>query len=164
MLTPMQMENIILRPHWMQYGLCEMPMIIISIAALFASIFFSDTIYNRYIALAAFFVWAVLAYRILFIRRIRYVITDQQILYQHGIVNYTTDYLELYRVFDYQQVRSPMQQLVGLKTIYVMAVDRNTPVLTILGIRNNIDVISIIRNRVEYNKALKHVYEIGNRY
>ena len=157
------MENIILRPHWMQYCLCEMPMILISIMAIIATACLHDSIYIRYIALAALLVITVLIYRILYMRRIRYIITDQQILYQHGIVTYTTDYLELYRVFDYQQIRTPLQQMTGLKTIYIMAVDRNTPVLNIIGIKKNVDVISIIRNRVEYNKALKHVYEIGNR-
>ena len=106
----------------------------------------------------------ILLYRILYIRRIKYIITDQQILYQHGIITYTTDYLELYRVFDYQQARSPMQQLVGLKTIYIMVADRNTPVLEMIGIENKNNIITVIRDRVEYNKAIKRVYEIGNRY
>ena len=158
------MKDITLRPHWMQYALCEMPLIILSVIAACITIYFYDSQYEKYMELITVFVWAILLYRILYIRRIKYIITDQQILYLHGIITYTTDYLELYRVFDYQQARSPMQQLVGLKTIYIMAADRNTPILEMIGIENKNNIIKIIRDRVEYNKAIKRVYEIGNRY
>ena len=139
------MDNITLRPHWMQYALCEMPLIMLSFIAAGITIYFYDSKYEKYMEPAR-------------------VMLHQQILYQHGIITYTTDYLELYRVFDYQQARSPMQQLVGLKTIYIMVADRNTPVLEMIGIENKNNIITVIRDRVEYNKAIKRVYEIGNRY
>ena len=147
------MDNITLRPHWMQYALCEMPLIMLSFIAAGITIYFYDSKYEKYMELITLFIWVILLYRILYIRRIKYIITDQQILYQHGIITYTTDYLELYRVFDYQQARSPMQQLVGLKTIYIMVADRNTPVLEMIGIENKNNIITVIRDRVEYNKA-----------
>ena len=45
-----------------------------------------------------------------------------------------------------------------------MVADRNTPVLEMIGIENKNNIITVIRDRVEYNKAIKRVYEIGNRY
>ncbi len=96
--------------------------------------------------------------------RIRYIITGEQILYKHGVFSYTTDYIELYRVYDYQQCRSPLQQMTGLKTVVVLANDRINPSLNILGMKNDQDIVNIIRRRVEYNKLKKNVYEIANRY
>ena len=95
--------------------------------------------------------------------RIEYVVTGEQIIYLHGLICHQTDYMELYRVIDYQQHRSLMQQITGLKTITIMSGDRNLPNLDIIGVREDEDVVQEIRRRVEYNKKLKSIYEITNR-
>jgi hypothetical protein len=41
--------------------------------------------------------------------------------------------------------------------------DRTTPHLDIIGVPVKIDLVAIIRERVEYNKQRKGVYEITNR-
>jgi uncharacterized membrane protein YdbT with pleckstrin-like domain len=92
-----------------------------------------------------------------------YVVTAEQIMYYHGILSHTTDYMELYRVYDYQQKRSFLQQLAGLKTVVIMSSDKNISSLNMVGIPQKRDVIGLIRTRVELNKSYKHVYEIGNR-
>ena len=104
-----------------------------------------------------------LAYQILYFFRMEYIITAEQLIYMHGIFYHSTDYLELYRVVDYQQNRSLLQQLLGLKTVVIQSGDRNTPVLNLVGIRVKEDVVSVIRKRVEYNKKAKGIYEITNR-
>lgn len=114
----------------------------------------------------AYFAWAIiifLLYRMLYISRIQYIVTDEQIMYLHGILSHQTDYMELYRVVDYQQSRTFMQQLTRLKTITIMSGDRNLPVLNIIGVREDEDLVQEIRRRVEYNKKLKSIYEITNR-
>jgi hypothetical protein len=51
----------------------------------------------------------------------------------------------------------------GIKTVSIYSGDRTNPRLDIYGIRERTDVVSVIRERVEYNKRSKGVYEITNR-
>ena len=74
-----------------------------------------------------------------------------------------SDYIELYRVVDFKENRSFLQQLAGLKTVSVYSGDRNTPRLDIIGVRNSMNLVAHIRERVEYNKQRKGIYEITNR-
>jgi uncharacterized membrane protein YdbT with pleckstrin-like domain len=104
-----------------------------------------------------------LFYQVIYLARMEYIVTSDQIIFLHGVFNHSTDYMELYRVIDYQQHRSLMQQLTGLKTVVIYSGDRNTPVMNIIGMRNDLDVVAEIRKRVEYNKQIKHIYEITNR-
>ena len=72
------------------------------------------------------------------------------------------DYMELYRIVDFQEHQSLLQQLCGLKTVIIFSMDRNTPRLELRGIRRNDDIVPLIRERVEYNKRKKGIYEITN--
>ncbi len=67
-----------------------------------------------------------------------------------------------YRIVDFVEHQSLMQQLCGLKTVRIFSMDRNTPRLDLVGIRHNFDVVTLIRERVEYNKRKKGIYEITN--
>lgn len=156
--------NVILRPHWMQYGLCKLPDIAFCLATTIAIPLIENNIIRILLAAVTVIIFFCLIYAITDMYRIRYIITGEQILYKHGVFSYTTDYIELYRVYDYQQCRSPLQQMTGLKTVIVLANDRINPSLNILGMENNRDIVDIIRRRVEYNKLRKNVYEIANRY
>ena len=69
---------------------------------------------------------------------------------------------EQYRIVDFVEHQSLMQQLCGLKTVRIFSMDRNTPRLDLVGIRHNFDVVTLIRERVEYNKRKKGIYEITN--
>ena len=104
-----------------------------------------------------------LCYQILYLARMEYIITAEQLLFVHGVAVQSTDYMELYRIVDYQQTRSFLQQMMGLKTIKVFSGDKNMPILDIIGIRYHWDIVSQIRERVEFNKARKGVYELTNR-
>lgn len=157
-------RDIVLRPHWMQYCLCKMPEMLLCIASCAFIPFIENETLRHLDAVLALLLLVYLAYSITDMYRIRYIITAEQILYKHGVFSYTTDYIELYRVLDYQQLRSPLQQMTGLKTVVVLSNDRMNPVVNILGMRNEQDVVAIIRRRVEYNKLNKNVYEIANRY
>ena len=57
-----------------------------------------------------------------------------------------------------------LEQFFGLKTISIYSGDRTNPKLDICGVQEKVDVVGIIRERVEYNKQIKGVYEITNRY
>jgi membrane protein YdbS with pleckstrin-like domain len=95
--------------------------------------------------------------------RIKYIITAEQIIVLHGILTQQTDYMELYRVVDYCQHRSMLQQMAGLKTVFIYSGDHSLPVLAVIGVPYDDDIVSLIRYRVELNKKRRGVYEITNR-
>jgi uncharacterized membrane protein YdbT with pleckstrin-like domain len=85
----------------------------------------------------------------------------EQLIIQHGIFHRTSDYIELYRIVDFS--RDILEQLFGLKTVSIYSGDRTNPKLDIYGVKEKLDVVAIIRERFEYNKRRKGIYEITNR-
>ncbi len=53
--------------------------------------------------------------------------------------------MELYRVVDFAEHQTLIQQLCGLKSVTVLSMDRTTPKLEMTGISNSYDVVSVIR-------------------
>lgn len=105
----------------------------------------------------------ILAYRFVYLKRMVYRITGEQLIYEHGVITRSSDYVELYRVVDFGERSNLLQQLCGLKTVSVHSGDRTTPRLDIIGVEINENLVSIIRGRVEQNKRRKGIYEITNR-
>ena len=97
-------------------------------------------------------------------QRMRYVITEEQIIIHHGVFSHSTDYVELYRVVDYSQHQTLLQQIFGVKTVSIYSGDRNNPKLDMIGIPVKTDVVGLVRWRVEDNKKRKGIYEITNRF
>lgn len=150
-----------IRPQWKQLVITQLPYILLLPAAIAAAILF-PAIWLAFSVLAAV-ILLYLIYKILYLARIEYVLTGEQLIFLHGVITHSTDYMELYRVIDYQQNRTLMQQMAGLKTVTVFSGDRNTPRLDLMGISEKVDVVGEIRRRVEYNKERRHIYEITNR-
>lgn len=123
-----------------------------------------DPLYSKIAAVICATSVCAFFYEALEIACIKYIVTDEQLIFKHGIFNQSTEYLELYRVVDYQQTRSLMQQILGIKTIYILSGDKTMPTLPIIGVKEETRLISEIRMRVEYNKKRKGIYEITNRY
>ena len=156
-----KIPTIVLRPHYKQFVIDQLPFILLAVAALTAGLFMDS--YGWICFLVGGMVMMYLTYQIVYLLRMEYIITPEQLLFVHGVVVQATDYMELYRIIDYQQTRSFMQQMMGLKTIKVYSQDKNMPVLDIIGIRDHWDIVAQIRERVEFNKRNKGVYEITNR-
>lgn len=162
MMDAYPFEKLTIRPHWMQFCIGEIHWMLLAAVLMTAYLMTSFLFHN----ILAYLAWAIiifLLYRMLYISRIQYIVTEEQIMYLHGILSHQTDYMELYRVVDYQQNRTFMQQLTRLKTITIMSGDRNMPVLNIIGVREDEDLVQEIRRRVEFNKKQKSIYEITNR-
>lgn len=104
-----------------------------------------------------------LLYRFIYLRSIRYHIGSEQLICEHGVFQRSVNYMELYRVVDFAEHQTLMQQLCGLKSVTVLSMDRTTPKLDMTGISKSYDVVSLIRTKVEMNKRRKGVYEITNR-
>lgn len=154
-------QSIVLQPHRIQFVIDELPSIIVCAAG-----WIYGGMEGR--PFTAFAVWVavllslVLQYRLIYLRRTRYYIGSEQIISKHGVLSRKTDYMEQYRIVDFVEHQSFMQQLCGLKTVRIFSTDMNTPQLDLVGIRRNLDVVRLIRERVEYNKLKKGIYEITN--
>ena len=101
-------------------------------------------------------------YRLVYLRGMVYTITGEQLVYEHGVFTRNRDYIELYRVVDFDERRSFLQLLLGLKTIVVHSGDRTLPKLRIIGIREAADVVGCLRERVSYNRKRMNIHEFAN--
>ena len=106
---------------------------------------------------------ACLMYRLFYLRSMQFTIMAEQIIYEHGVFHKTTDFLELYRVVDFQEESSFAQQIFGLKTVKIYSGDRSTPRLDMLGMDRDDNLIPTIRERVSANRKRNGIYEITNR-
>lgn len=154
-------QSIVLQPHQMQFVIDELPAIIVCVAGwIYGGM--EGQPFSSFAVWVAVLLSLVLLYRFIYLRRIRYYIGSEQIISKHGVLSRKTDYMEQYRIVDFVEHQSLMQQLCGLKTVRIFSMDRNTPRLDLVGIRRNLDVVTLIRERVEYNKRKKGIYEITN--
>lgn len=151
-----------LRPHWLQFTINQLDWVMLCLIA-FAVYFNFDFFLVEAFLFIGIAILLYLFYQVVYLARMEYIVTSDQIIFLHGVISHSTDYMELYRVIDYQQHRSLMQQLTGLKTVVIYSGDRNMPVMEIIGMKEKVDVVAEIRRRVEYNKQVKHIYEITNR-
>ena len=154
-------RNVVLRPHGMQFVTDELPLVSVCVAGLVYG-GMEGLPLTGIAAAVSMFLLLVLVYRFIYLRLIRYRIGGEQLVCEHGVLSHKVDYMELYRIVDFQEHQSLLQQLCGLKTVIIFSMDRNTPRLELTGIRRNDDIVPLIRERVEYNKRKKGIYEITN--
>ena len=77
--------------------------------------------YRQFLLYAATGLLLYLIYQAIDFARIEYIVTGEQLVFKHGVLFHSSDYMELYRVVDYQENRSPMQQLTGLKSVTLLS-------------------------------------------
>lgn len=145
-----------------QFVIDELPLLILCLAGLVYG-GLSDALFTGLSLALSVFLSLCLAYRFIYMLRIRYHIGGEQLIREHGVFRRSVDYMELYRVVDFSEHQTLLQQLLGLKTVTVFSMDRSTPRLEMTGIANKRDIVSLIRDRVETNKRRKGIYEITNR-
>ena len=150
-----------LRPHPLQFCIDKLLWII----SLPCSVVFGlhmEYPYNQYIFFGAILLDLWLIYQLLYLYGTIYKIESEQIVVEYGIFHRHVDYLELYRVVDYNEHQTFLQRLCGLKTVIVDSMDKSTPRLEIKGVPNKVDLVAIIRERVELNKRMRRIYEVTN--
>ena len=155
-------QTIHLRPHWRQFIISHLPQFLLAVMIyVIAGIFdVRETVFAK---LAGFAFLCYLFYKVSYWHSMEYIITDEQFIFSHGIFSHSTDYMELYRIVDYQENRTFLQQIMRVKSVFIYSGDRNMKVMELLGIEENLNITQIIRIRVEYNKKIKGIYEITNR-
>lgn len=156
-------NTVVLQPSWLQYIIIELPSILFC-AGLFAVFYYMTFPYHYLFGIPWLVMIIYLLYRAFYMQRMRYVITEEQIIIHHGVFSHSTDYVELYRVVDYSQHQTLLQQIFGVKTVSIYSGDRNNPKLDMIGIPVKTDVVGLVRCRVEANKKRKGIYEITNRF
>ncbi|MFR1137367.1 MAG: PH domain-containing protein [Anaerococcus vaginalis] len=85
----------------------------------------------------------------------KWIITREQIKIYQGVLSKRINYIELYRVYDYEEKQSFIQSLINNTNIYIYSGDKSTPELLMNGLKANSDIIQTIRNRVEEQKKKK---------
>lgn len=99
--------------------------------------------------------WAL--YRWLVVKTTTYRLTTERLITERGILNKTTDSLELYRVRD-QQVTAPFfQRLCNLQTIELLTTDSSTPQVVIDFIPAALALPDLFRQQVEEARQRKRV-------
>lgn len=153
---------ITLRPSVWQFFINELPMLLLCVGA-FVVGSLPHTGIGKIVLVIAGLLSLCLLYRFIYMRNIRYRIGNEQFICEHGVFHRNVDYMELYRVVDFAEHQTLMQQICGLKSVTIFSMDRSTPRLELVGMANKRDIVSHIRQRVEINKGRKGVYEITNR-
>lgn len=153
-------QTIYIKPDWRQFVIDQLPSIIFAVVMFivggmdipFSSIFFCVALAFTFHAY----------YNYIYLRGMEYTITDQQLIYEHGVFTRNRDFVELYRIVDYDERGTFMQQLIGLKTISIYSGDRSTPKLDIIGVKEKSDLIDVLRERVSYNRSRMNIHEFAN--
>lgn len=153
---------ITLRPSVWQFFINELPMLLLCVCALAVGGLPNKEIGKTALGIAGLLSLCLL-YRFIYLRNMRYHIGSEQIICEHGVFQRSMNYMELYRVVDFAEHQTLMQQICGLKSVTIFSMDRSTPRLELTGMANKRDIVSHIRQRVEINKKRKGVYEITNR-
>jgi uncharacterized membrane protein YdbT with pleckstrin-like domain len=161
--TVRRFNIITLRPHWGQYIISQGFMFLVSLVLFLVAGHDAITFKMPFLVLGTVTMLMTL-YGCLYLSKIQYVISAEQLIVQQGVFHRTSDYIELYRIVDFSEQRDILEQFFGLKTISIYSGDRTNPKLDICGVQEKVDMVGIIRERVEYNKQIKGVYEITNRY
>ena len=161
--TVRRFNIITLRPHWGQYIISQGFMFLVSLVLFLVAGHDAITFKMPFLVLGTVTMLMTL-YGCLYLSKLQYVISAEQLIIQQGVFHRTSDYIELYRIVDFSEQRDILEQFFGLKTISIYSGDRTNPKLDICGVQEKVDVVGIIRERVEYNKQIKGVYEITNRY
>lgn len=152
--------TILLRPHWLQWMIDKLPWIAINILGY---CWYDLTPLPGPVLILMIAMSLHLAYMLLYLTMTRFMVTDEVMVYEHGVFMRQREYIELYRVIDFKEHISFLQNLAGIKTVTIYSGDRSTPILPIPGIALDYPLVRTIRQRVEYNKRRKGIYEITNR-
>lgn len=100
--------------------------------------------------------------RYIVLRSIRWEIDGETLCRQRGVFVRQKDYIELYRVVDYAETQTLLQRVFNVKTVIVMSTDRTDAQMSIYGVPARLDIVGMIRKRVENCKKEKRIYEITN--
>lgn len=161
MQIPYKYSEITLRPQTVQFFIDELPLLLLCpVGLVYGGM--ENVPLAPIATLFAVLLSLILIYRLIYLKRMRYHVGREQLTSEHGVFQRSVGYIELYRVVDFHEHQTLLQQFFGLKTVTVLSMDRTTPRLELIGLPKRINIVDIIRERVEFNKQRKGIYEITN--
>ena len=150
-----------IRPDWRQLLIDELVSILGALGLLVIGGLDGVPYHSVFFCIALALVFKVY-YRYVYLKGMLYTVTGEQLVYEHGVFTRSRDYIELYSIVDFDEKRSFLQLILGLKTIVVHSGDRTMPKLRIIGIREATDVVGCLRERVSYNRKRMNIHEFAN--
>ena len=101
----------------------------------------------------------VMLYQFAYWRLVRYEVSADQIKYKRGVFNLREDYLELYRVKDFEKHQPIVLRLFGMMNFTVLTSDKSHPILVLRGIPDS-NLPDIIRDLVQLSRVKNRVLEV----
>jgi uncharacterized membrane protein YdbT with pleckstrin-like domain len=89
----------------------------------------------------------------------KYEITNERIIEQTGVLSRKTDETELYRVKDIRLEEPFFLRMFGLSTILLVTSDKSSPIISLDGVKNGINLRKELRAAVEARRDKKGVKE-----
>ena len=151
----MNQIKVILRPALSFAILKSINLIAFSIVILLLSVYFNF----QAIVFLVFFPIILLVYRIFYWRMVKYEISSTQIKYTRGVFHIKMDFLEMYRIKDFDQRQSLIMRLLNIMHINLMTSDITHPVLELKGIPKS-NISDILRRLVQKSRKENRVYEV----
>ena len=99
--------------------------------------------------------WAI--YRWLLVKSTTYTLTSERLLIVSGLLNKTTDSVELYRVRDYEITQPFLLRFLGLQNVALVTADVSSPRIAMECIPVALDLPAKIRHQVEECRVRKSV-------
>ena len=106
-----------LSPHAMQFLCMEIVPTIFCLSVWFVmglDDFLSEA-FRPILLFVGIFLFLYIVMKFCYLRSMRYEISLQQLMFEHGVFTVSRDFVELYRVVDYGERRNVLQVLFGLK-------------------------------------------------
>jgi uncharacterized membrane protein YdbT with pleckstrin-like domain len=121
---------------------------------------------NNYLQLAvsslSLLLAVVLIIRYVMLTAVIWIVGESTFCRIRGVFSRHTDYIELYRVVDYSESQTFLQKLWRVKTVSIISTDKSDSTMQMYGVKASLDIVRLIRNRVEKCKQEKRIYEITN--
>lgn len=99
-----------------------------------------------------------IVYGIIYYRNIRIEVFEDRISMREGVFSFSKNFLELYRVKDYEVSQSFFMRIFSLMNVKLHTSDKTSPILSFTGIPKS-DVTEKIREWVEIERKRKGVRE-----
>jgi len=132
-----------------------------SVALLIAGAFFdfSNTAW-LITALVIAIVWIVLLLRLIYLQlSIKYSMTNQRLIHEHGLLWRQTDRIEAIDIDDVTVNQGPIERMLGIGTVRIVSSDQSTPQFSLVGIEDVRQVATLIdeARRKERRKRGVHI-------
>ncbi len=150
-----------LRPSALQFVVDELPLLLLCAAGLGYTLLCYPFWKIVLLFVAALLVF--LSYRLHYLLNMKYTFTTEELRNESGLFSRRKGHMELYRIYDFEEKRSFMQILFGLKTVIIEGGDKTDPQLPIIGIKNSLDLCGLLRPYVEKQRKEHKITEIANR-